>query len=240
MSNTNDPINSVVDPRWFQSGPLQSKAMGEHRWRFLWQSLIALERSLRLLGQRLHIAFGEPEKVIQNLVHQHRIARVIRSRQPGTQETGQWQWIKGLLPDTLFQQFETLSLFTGGEKAGLARLQELLFGNHAIDNYKQTRNESTYWLWFELLWREYFYWYAMKHGADLFRRKGVQRKRGPVSVQTPGACASSTWKSRHNSTTRQVSLLTSGVATVCNPWDCTQWMRQTGRFHDIIAVGYPT
>ena len=180
MSNTNDPINSVVDPRWFQSGPLQSKAMGEHRWRFLWQSLIALERSLRLLGQRLHIAFGEPENVIQNLVHQHRIARVIRSRQPGTQETGQWQWIKGLLPDTLFQQFETLSLFTGGEKAGLARLQEFLFGNHAIDNYKQTRNESTYWLWFELLWREYFYWYTMKHGADLFRRKGVQRKRGPA------------------------------------------------------------
>lgn len=43
----------VVDPRWFAPGPLQSKAMGGHRWRFLWQSLMALERSLRPLGQRL-------------------------------------------------------------------------------------------------------------------------------------------------------------------------------------------
>lgn len=34
-------------------------------------------------------------------------------------------------------------------------------------------NESTYWIVFELLWREYFYWYAMKHGALLFARSGI-------------------------------------------------------------------
>lgn len=239
----------VVDPRWFAPGPLQCRAIGTHRWRFLWQSLMALERSLRALGQRLHIAYGSPEEVIPALTHSHKISRVIRSRQPGTREAGQWQSIRDKLPGTVCQEFETLSLygegslpmsledlpdtfskfrklveksgdrgpelmrirtltalppapgfpednrgecpavkeplhpapFTGGEKAGLARLQEFLFGNHAIDNYKQTRNESTYWLWFELLWREYFYWYAMKHGADLFRRNGVQRKRRPAT-----------------------------------------------------------
>ncbi|MCM0614150.1 DASH family cryptochrome [Marinobacter sediminum] len=278
----------VVDTRWFQSGPLQSKAMGDHRWRFLWQSLMALERSLRPLGQRLHIAYGEPERVIPELVHSHRIERVIRSRQPGTTEARQWQAIKDGVPGTLFQQFETLSmftegslpmdlqdlpdtfsqfrkqvektgercserlrirtltalppppgfpednrgdcpaiaeplhplLFTGGEEAGQQQLREFLFVRHAIDNYKETRNaldtwdassrfspwlangslsvrevaetiaeyehsetknDSTYWLWFELLWREYFYWYALKHGADLFRRDGVQRKRRPVT-----------------------------------------------------------
>ena len=74
----------VVDPRWFAPAPLQSKAMGDHRWRFLWQSLMALERSLRPLGQRLHIAYGEPETVIPELAHGHRIDR-IRSRLPGTQ-----------------------------------------------------------------------------------------------------------------------------------------------------------
>ncbi|GGC68591.1 DASH family cryptochrome [Marinobacter halophilus] len=273
----------VVDPRWFAPGPLQSKAMGDHRWRFMWQSLMSLERSLRPLGQRLHIAFGKPETVIPQLVHAHRVARVVRSRLPGTQESGQWQAIKDKLPNTLFQQIETLSLFTegslpmaledlpdtfsqfrkqvertgercserlrirtltalppppgfpednrgecppivkpmhhlpfmGGEAAGLERLNEFLYGNHGIDRYKDTRNaldswdasskfspwlangclsvreaaetiseyeasetknESTYWLWFELLWREYFYWYALKHGAHLFRRDGVQRK----------------------------------------------------------------
>ena len=273
----------VVDPRWFAPGPLQSKAMGDHRWRFLWQSLMTLERSLRPLGQRLHIAFGEPETVIPELVHAHRIGQVIRSRLPGTQEALQWQAIKDPLPATRCQQFETLSLFTegslpmalqalpdtfsqfrkqveksgengserlrirtltalppapgfpddnrgdcppipeplhpvafvGGETAGLDRLNEFLYVSHSIDRYKETRNEldslnasskfspwlangclsvreaaetireyeatetkneSTYWLWFELLWREYFYWYALKHGANLFRRDGVQRK----------------------------------------------------------------
>lgn len=278
----------VVDPRWFSAGRLQSRAMGEHRWRFLWQSLMALERSLRPLGQRLHIAYGTPESIIPELVRAHGIQRVVRSRQPGTEEAGHWQAIKTELPDTLFQQFETLSLFTegslpmvlgdlpdtfsqfrkqvektgercserlrirsltalppppgfpednrgdcppiaepqhplqftGGEQAGLDQLRDFLFVRHAIDDYKETRNaldtwdasskfspwlangslsvrevaetiadyeqsdtrnESTYWLWFELLWREYFYWYALKHGANLFRRDGVQRKRRPAT-----------------------------------------------------------
>ncbi|WP_286221540.1 DASH family cryptochrome [Marinobacter apostichopi] len=278
----------VVDPRWFAPGPLQSRAMGTHRWRFLWQSLMALERSLRELGQRLHIVYGEPETVLPKLAHEHRITRIIRSRQPGTREAGQWQRLKEQLPNTLFQQFETLSLFTegslpmtldelpdtfsqfrkqvektgernserlrirtltslppppgfpednrgdcpaianpmhplpfrGGEAMGLAQLKQFLFVDHSIAQYKETRNEldkwdssskfspwfangclsvrevaesiteyertetsneSTYWLWFELLWREYYYWYALKHGANLFRRDGVQRKNRPAT-----------------------------------------------------------
>ena len=79
----------VVDPRWFRPGPFQCRAMGNHRWRFLWQSLMALEKSLRPMGQRLHIAYGEPETVIPELVQQHSIARVVQSRQPGTEEGGQ-------------------------------------------------------------------------------------------------------------------------------------------------------
>lgn len=35
-------------------------------------------------------------------------------------------------------------------------------------------NESTYWLFFELLWREYFQWIALKHGKDLFLPLGLQ------------------------------------------------------------------
>jgi len=41
-------------------------------------------------------------------------------------------------------------------------------------------NESTYWLVFELLWRDFFQFTAAKHGADLFKRWGVARK--PVST----------------------------------------------------------
>lgn len=34
-------------------------------------------------------------------------------------------------------------------------------------------NDSTYWIWFELLWREYFYWYAIAHQQKLFCFKGI-------------------------------------------------------------------
>lgn len=35
-------------------------------------------------------------------------------------------------------------------------------------------NESTYWLIFELLWRDYFYLSAVKHGADLYKAGGIK------------------------------------------------------------------
>ena len=35
-------------------------------------------------------------------------------------------------------------------------------------------NESTYWIAFELLWREYFQWYALAHGGKLFRATGLK------------------------------------------------------------------
>jgi deoxyribodipyrimidine photo-lyase len=38
-------------------------------------------------------------------------------------------------------------------------------------------NESTYWLFFELLWREFFHWRAVKDGARLFRHRGVSGQR---------------------------------------------------------------
>ncbi len=36
-------------------------------------------------------------------------------------------------------------------------------------------NESTYWIYFELLWREYFQWYAHKNGARLFSLSGIKQ-----------------------------------------------------------------
>lgn len=42
-------------------------------------------------------------------------------------------------------------------------------------------NEDTYWIFFELLWREYFHWYAHKHGRRLFNFTGIQAKRPQTS-----------------------------------------------------------
>ena len=38
-------------------------------------------------------------------------------------------------------------------------------------------NESTYWLFFELLWRDFFQWSLLKHGSKLFKFDGIQGKK---------------------------------------------------------------
>jgi deoxyribodipyrimidine photo-lyase len=39
---------------------------------------------------------------------------------------------------------------------------------------QRVKNESTYWLVFELLWRDYFRWICAKHGNQVFRASGLQ------------------------------------------------------------------
>ena len=48
-----------------------------------------------------------------------------------------------------------------------------------LNHYEQQTgaNESTYWLFFELLWREYFQWYARHHGNHLFNFKGIKQQK---------------------------------------------------------------
>lgn len=46
----------------------------------------------------------------------------------------------------------------------------------AVKEYEEKRgaNDSTYWLMFELLWRDFFRFIAMKHGRKLFLKKGIR------------------------------------------------------------------
>ena len=50
---------------------------------------------------------------------------------------------------------------------------------HAIFRYEREEiaNESTYWLYFELLWREFFHWRAVIDGPALFRQSGRSGRR---------------------------------------------------------------
>ncbi|MBT5578509.1 MAG: DASH family cryptochrome [Porticoccaceae bacterium] len=42
-------------------------------------------------------------------------------------------------------------------------------------------NDSTYWIYFELLWREYFQWYAQKYGKRLFLFNGIKSHKPSTS-----------------------------------------------------------
>ena len=50
---------------------------------------------------------------------------------------------------------------------------------HAIFRYEREEiaNDSTYWLYFELLWREFFHWRAVIDGSTLFRQSGRSGRR---------------------------------------------------------------
>lgn len=37
-----------------------------------------------------------------------------------------------------------------------------------------TRNDSTYWLWVEMLWRDFFRWTLLRHGSALFKAAGLK------------------------------------------------------------------
>ena len=53
-------------------------------------------------------------------------------------------------------------------------------------------NKSTYWIVFELLWRDFFAFYARKHGSRVFAASGVSRKEGVVWRK--GAAADAAFK----------------------------------------------
>ena len=45
-------------------------------------------------------------------------------------------------------------------------------------------NESTYWIYFELLWREFFFWSSLSDGVSLYRKRG-RRKSSPLTTFYP-------------------------------------------------------
>lgn len=57
---------------------------------------------------------------------------------------------------------------------------------HSVEHYESLRgkNESTYWIQFELLWREYFQWLALRLGKDLFQFGG-RKKLTPLTCFYP-------------------------------------------------------
>jgi deoxyribodipyrimidine photo-lyase len=103
--------------------------------------------------------------------------------------------------------------FSGGESAGMQRLQTYFWENDCLKTYKETRNgllgpdysskfsawqalgclspryiyeevqryekerkknDSTYWLVFELIWRDYFRFISKKHGSKIFQLQGIK------------------------------------------------------------------
>lgn len=96
----------------------------------------------------------------------------------------------------------------------------------------QGANEGTYWLWFELLWRDYFRWLHHKYGVQLYHPQGLagQRTRNPDSSKRTSP--------NHNVSNRQ-SLIANVIDPALPPHDPAAFKRwcsgNTG--HAFIDAG---
>ncbi|MGB5325087.1 MAG: DASH family cryptochrome [Pseudomonadales bacterium] len=298
----------IVNPRWFETDRFGCRHIGEHRWRFLLESLADLQASLMALGQRLLVLQAEPRETIAALLDANRIdalfvsdhalddcdqaavyysnsllcaleevfprLHIIRKQAstlfsqdnpaldlgdlPGSftpfrTRVENLPTVKPIrapitLPAILVLEQEAFaagnreidsymrmeraldgrsSTHHGGENAALEQLQQY-FSPRNVDSghsdasqlppvqYKDTRNalagwlnstkfsawlangslsvrtlkqalelfernisasESTYWIYFELLWREFFYWHTKRHSDRIFALEGVRSKK---------------------------------------------------------------
>ena len=100
-----------VDPTWFSPGPQQAKPMGSLRWRFVWESLNSLAKSLALHGQKLHILYGPPEQIVTQVVSETAASDLYLCRRFGCYESHQVQQIKQLQPEVNVHQLDSYTLF---------------------------------------------------------------------------------------------------------------------------------
>ncbi len=56
-----------------------------------------------------------------------------------------------------------------------------------LKNYEEAKikNKSTYWLFLELLWRDFFRFMAKKHGNNIFKPSGIKQAGKPISLERP-------------------------------------------------------
>ena len=282
----------ILDPASIETLPGSTfPKAGEHRMRFLLESLADLRHNLRRQGSDLLIRTGAPPQVLAELAEQHQASAVYAGQEATTEETRLEEqvrqalqpsgaqlnlvWMLSLyhpddlpfgiaqvpdayrdfrkscekqarvreetpmpalppLPDIAVGQLptlETLGLevpppddraaihFVGGETAALQRIETYFWQRDLLRTYKHTRNQllgedysskfsawlangclsprrvywevrryeqerkknvSTYWLIFELIWRDYFRFQAARQGNRIFLASG------PRNVPTDG------------------------------------------------------
>lgn len=269
-----------------QTTAFGTKRMGIHRFRFLLESLLDLDKQLRKLGSGLIICHGSPELKLVELAQYYGAERVYAKKEIAFEERQQLGRVESSLltkkvslelfststlykaTDLPFSVKEIPDVFTsfrkkvereaavremieipdrlhspvippldkslqnaskkdsrlnpfsihGGECQALERL-ERYFESRAVLTYKQTRddlfadlssskfspwlslgcissktiywklkeiesrfgsNESTYWLYFELLWRDFFRFTFKKHNHKFFQHYGLTSHSGDI------------------------------------------------------------
>lgn len=150
------------------------RRMGAHRRRFLADTLQDLQASLQALGQRLVLLQGPVADVHSNFPY------------PQTQcrggETSALAHLKSYLtppwPDrykqtrNALQGQHTSSHWSPWLATGAVSARRIWADLHAYEQ-QYGANDGTYWLWFELLWRDNFRLLHLQHGPQLYATRGL-------------------------------------------------------------------
>ncbi len=270
----------IIDPRTYKWLNYGFRKTGLKRFQFLRENLIDLQRSLRSLGSELIVRVGHPEKLLPELVKQHKASLsfmmefateereiqnavikelkgedlkyysgnfLIEPEELGIETTKfpqgfsgfrkkfeyftknrEWTYIdapcslppspvKGKTIKASHRKIDKRSAFplNGGETSAKKQVKHYFEETQLVKNYKTTRNgnigldysskfspflalgaispryvisklnqfetdyvsnQSTYWLWFELLWREYFRHAGYHYKDRLFFHSGIFQK----------------------------------------------------------------
>lgn len=272
----------VLDDKFLSTSPFGFEQLGQHRFKFLSESLLDLKQQLSELGHSLLVIKGDTIECLVRLIENSAFSHVAFNNHCGFYEVNQVATIKQRLPDVTFLSKDALTLFNegdfpfsiaempdvfspfrrkvekflkpsaptqtnmefkapytpdipddylfniegtlpsalddgfiGGETAALSHLDTYLFSWKRASTYKETRNaldawrdstklspwlahgnisprqvmqsvhqfeqeieknDSTYWIYFELLWREFFHWLQFKYGAKWFQFAGIQQR----------------------------------------------------------------
>ncbi|WP_175402677.1 DASH family cryptochrome [Mangrovivirga cuniculi] len=279
----------IIPDKWFNNPfGLDFNRFGKYRMKFLNETLVDLDQSLKKLGQKLAVLKGNPAEIISNIFHEHSIDQVFTQAQYASEErddnirleelignknlkthqslvmtnpqslpfeldslpfgftsfrkkiekvysvADSYDDVKELPPVISSFEFEkwpeelilknvdpdipekTAFPFKGGESSALERMKNYIWNNQQILSYKSTRNglvgteysskfspwlangslsarrvyqevkkfenevksnNSTYWLIFELLWRDFFHYQALKYGDDFFKEGGIKQRK---------------------------------------------------------------
>jgi deoxyribodipyrimidine photo-lyase len=137
---------------------------------------------------------------------------------PSSLDTGSLPDLKTFGLNEVSEDERAVIKFRGGETEALERVNDYIWNDHALNDYKDTRNQllgenyssklsawlangslsarfvykqikefekkfaqndSTFWMIFELLRRDYFYFTALRYGRKMMRSGGIKGKSGP-------------------------------------------------------------
>ncbi|MCX2744742.1 DASH family cryptochrome [Mangrovivirga sp. M17] len=294
LSNLNQSFDEllclyIIPNRWLNNPfGLDFNRFGKYRRKFLKETLVDLDRSLKKIDQKLIVLIGNPAEIISDIFQEHNIDKVFTQDQFASEERDDINYLRALIgdenivshqsmlmvdPESLPFKIDSLPFgftsfrkkiedkfsvqnsyddvkdlpatlisfkdvkwpeilvleeeetiipektafpFEGGESAALNRMNQYIWESQHILSYKSTRNRlvgteysskfspwlangslsarrvyqevkkfedqirsniSTYWLIFELLWRDFFHFQALKFGAEFFKAEGIKHRK---------------------------------------------------------------